>query len=383
MLKGASKLWVYLGCPNTNRAIQMSRKKQSPNDTPSVEQPPSRFKGTIRLLLFAVLGFGVAFGFTLVANRTPSEPDMVWIPGGEFVMGTQEDTPHKNEQPAHRVRVNSFFMDKTEVTNAQFRKFVDATGYVTTAEKPPDWEEIRKQLPPDTPKPTADKLVPGSLVFRPTEGPAPFAEFDRWWNWTPGACWKTPEGPESSLADRDDHPVVHISWEDATAYAKWAGKRLPTEAEWEFAARGGLVNKRYGWGDQALSDTDGKQANIWQGNFPYRNTKTDGWERTAPVMSFPPNGYGLFDMSGNVWEWCSDWYRADAYVNRTGITENPRGPDTFWDPREPLVPKRVMRGGSFLCHVTYCESYRPAARRGTSTDTSMSHIGFRCVKDAK
>jgi formylglycine-generating enzyme required for sulfatase activity len=301
---------------------------------------------------------------------------MAWVPGGEFVMGTAGDTPHRNEQPAHPVRVAGFYVDETEVTNAQFRVFVAATGYVTTAEKPPDWDEMRKALPPDTPKPPADQLVAGSLVFRPTAGPVPLAEFDRWWHWTPGACWKHPEGPGSDLAGRDDHPVVHVSWDDATAYARWAGKRLPTEAEWEYAARGGLAGKRFVWGDEPPAD---RSANIWQGDFPHRNTVADGWERTAPVRSYPPNGYGLYDTAGNVWEWCADWYRADAYAAAPRLSVNPGGPDTFWDPREPRVPKRVVRGGSFLCHVTYCESYRPAARRGTATDTGMSHTGFRCV----
>jgi formylglycine-generating enzyme required for sulfatase activity len=174
--------------------------------------------------------------------------------------------------------------------------------------------------------------------------------------------------------------VVHVAWEDAVAYANWAGKRLPTEAEWEYAARGGLAGKRFSWGDEPLGDHDGEKANIWQGRFPVENSLADGFERTAPVGSYPPNGYGLYDMAGNVWEWCADWYRADAYAARAGVTVNPRGPSKAWDPNEPLTPKRVTRGGSFLCHVTYCESYRPAARRGTAIDTGMSHIGFRCVR---
>jgi len=308
---------------------------------------------------------------------------MVWIPGGEFLMGSTGETRQKNETPAHQVRVDDFFMDETEVTNAQFRAFVDATGYITTAEKPVDWEELKKQLPAGTPKPPDDQLLPGSLVFLPPSTPVPLSEMSRWWKWTRGACWKHPEGPGSDLTGREDHPVVHVSWEDARAFAQWAGKRLPTEAEWEFAARGGLEQQRFPWGNESPDDTKTFPANIWQGEFPLRNTRADGWERTAPVKQFPANGYGLFDMGGNVWEWCSDWYRADAYVKRTGLTVNPRGPETFWDPNEPLVPKRVCRGGSFLCHVSYCESYRPAARRGTGVDTGMAHMGFRCVKDIK
>jgi formylglycine-generating enzyme required for sulfatase activity len=328
-------------------------------------------------------GFGLAYFGAAFRNRTPAAPaGMVWIPGGEFVMGANGDTRQKNELPQHTVRVDGFHMDETEVTNAEFRRFVEATGYTTTAERPVDWEELKKQFPPGTAKPPQDRLVPASLVFVPTSGPVPTNDMARWWRWTPGACWKHPEGPGSDLAGRDDHPVVHTSWEDANAYARWAGKRLPTEAEWEFAARGGLDRKRFPWGDEPPNDTSGFRANIWQGRFPYENTKADGWERTSPVKSFAPNGYGLYDMGGNAWEWCSDWYRADAYADRKGPTANPKGPETSWDPNEPLVPKRVTRGGSFLCHVTYCESYRPAARRGTGIDTGMSHTGFRCVMDS-
>jgi formylglycine-generating enzyme required for sulfatase activity len=304
---------------------------------------------------------------------------MVLIPAGEFVMGSDDPNAPATERPARKVRVDAFYLDEHEVTNAQFRAFVDATGYVTTAEQAPDWEEMRKQLPPGTPKPPADQLVPGSLVFTPPAAAVPLTNAAAWWRWVPGACWEHPEGPGSDLAGRDDHPVVHVSWDDAAAYARWAGKRLPTEAEWEYAARGGLAGKKYTWGNDPPAE-DAKLANIWQGDFPNRNSKADGWERTAPVKSYPPNGYGLYDTAGNVWEWCSDWYRADAYAAAgKGPRVNPAGPDTFLDPAEPLVPKRVTRGGSFLCHVTYCESYRPAARRGTAADTGMSHLGFRCA----
>ncbi|MBL8816177.1 MAG: formylglycine-generating enzyme family protein [Planctomyces sp.] len=336
-------------------------------------------KALINVGLFAIC-FIVVYSATKLLNGPPAPPQgMVWIPGGTFVMGANGETRQKNETPSHTVRVDGFFMDETEVTNAQFRAFVEATKYVTTAERPIDWEELKKQLPPGIPEPPADRLQPGALVFTPPESAVPYDDMTRWWTWTIGACWKHPEGPGSDLSNRDDHPVVHVSWDDATAYAKWAGKRLPTEAEWEFAARGGLDRKRFPWGDEPPLDDRNLKANIWQGEFPHRNTKADGWDRTAPVKSFEPNGYGLYEVGGNVWEWCSDWYRADAYVGRTGETLNPAGPDSFWDPNEPLVPKRVTRGGSFLCHVTYCESYRPAARRGTGVDTGMSHIGFRCV----
>lgn len=346
--------------------------------------PPGR-RQLVRLGLLAVVAFGVTYGLTQISRRSPpTPPGMVWIPAGEFRMGTADDSGNRNEQPAHLVRVDGFYLDESEVTNAAFRKFTEATGYVTTAEKAPDWDEIKKQLPPGTPKPADHQLVPGSLVFTPPDQEVPLNDVSRWWKWTPGANWKHPEGPRSDLAGRDDHPVVHVSWDDAVAYARWAGKRLPTEAEWEYAARGGLAGKRYTWGDRPLSDADGSFANIWQGTFPNKNLKTDGYERTAPVKSYPPNGYGLYDMAGNVWEWCSDWYRADAYARRAGpvAVRNPAGPSDFWDPTEPLVPKRVVRGGSFLCHVTYCESYRTAARRGTAVDTGMSHQGFRCAKSA-
>jgi formylglycine-generating enzyme len=318
------------------------------------------------------------------ADQPESSPGMVLIPAGEFVMGSDDPAAPRNERPAFRVKLDTFWMDDHEVTNSEFRRFVEATGYLTTAERPPDWEEMKKQLPPGTEKPPADKLVPGSMVFMPTAGPAPKGTTAEWWQWVPAACWRHPEGPGSHLDGRDDHPVVQVSWDDAVAYCQWAGKRLPTEAEWEFAARGMLADKKYIWGDDPPTD-DRKLANIWQGDFPHRNLKLDGYERTAPVRSYPPNGYGLFDMAGNVWEWCGDWYHVEAYarVAGTGLVVNPPGPREFLDPKEPSVPKRVIRGGSFLCHVSYCEGYRPGARRGIAQDTGMSHIGFRCVQSAK
>jgi len=306
---------------------------------------------------------------------------MVWIPAGEFVMGSAERNAMRNEQPAHRVRLDGFFMDEHEVTNAEFAKFVEATGYKTVAETPPDWEELKKQVPPGTPKPPDDVLVAGSLVFQGTSDPVELNDIGQWWAWTPGADWQHPEGPGSDISERADHPVVHIAFADAQAYAKWAGKRLPTEAEWEYAARGGLAQQRFAWGNKAPKETDGKIANIWQGEFPNKNTEADGWARTSPVKTYPANGYGLYDMAGNTWEWCADWYRADAYQKSPKLSENPQGPKDYWDPNEPRVPKRVIRGGSFLCHVTYCESYRTAARRGTAIDTGASHIGFRCVRN--
>ena len=287
--------------------------------------------------------------------------DMVWIPGGEFTMGTDAEWGRPEERPAHRVRVDGFHMDRTEVTNAQFDAFVRATGYRTTAERPPLAGELLPQLPQGTPSPDPGALVPGSLVFTPLRSP--------WWTWTPGADWRHPEGPRSSIAGREHHPVVHVSWEDAAAYARWCGKRLPTEAEWEFAARGGIDGARY---------VSPRQANLWQGSFPDRNSGEDGYAGTAPVGSFPPNGYGLRDMSGNVWEWCSDYFDPAHYRGRSGVTVNPKGPPS---PAGPA--RRSQRGGSFLCSDTYCSRYRPAARQGCAPDTGMSHLGFRCVKEGR
>lgn len=311
---------------------------------------------------------------------------MVWIRGGAFVMGTNDKTAWPDERPAHRVRVSGFFMDATEVTNAEFERFVNATGHVTTAEIPPSLEEIMKQLPPDTPPPSKENLAPGAVVFRQSEKPVPLDNVSRWWFWTKGANWRHPEGPESDLNGREQHPVVQVSWDDAVAYAKWAGKRLPTEAEWEFASRGGLDSQPYVWGSDPPSASH-PQANLWEGRFPSSNSKEDGWVRTAPVKSYKPNGYGLYDMSGNVWEWCSDWYDKAEYRRRadTDLVEDPSGPSKSFDPNQPFTPLRSQRGGSFLCNDAYCTRYRPSARHGCSPDTGMSHVGFRCVKspDAK
>ncbi|WP_262385929.1 formylglycine-generating enzyme family protein [Hymenobacter sp. BT491] len=306
---------------------------------------------------------------------------MVRIPAGEFLMGTDAENSFANERPAHLVRVAAFWMDEHEVTNAEFARFVAATGYVTAAEQPVDWEQLRAQLPPGTPRPGPEALAPGALVFTPPAQAVSLDDVAAWWRWVPGASWRHPEGPASTLRGRAQHPVVQVSWTDAAAYARWAGKRLPTEAEWEYAARGGLAGKRFAWGNTPPDDRH-PQANIWQGDFPYRNTRTDGFAGTAPVKSFAPNGYGLYDMAGNVWEWCADWYRADTHVTlaRLGSCENPHGPQASLDPDEPATPKRVTKGGSFLCHVSYCESYRPSARRGSDPAAGLSHVGFRCVR---
>jgi formylglycine-generating enzyme required for sulfatase activity len=243
---------------------------------------------------------------------------------------------------------------------------------------------MRKQLRPGTPKPPDERLVPGSMVFAPPAGKVNLRDFSQWWKWTPGACWKHPEGPGSNIDGKDDHPVVHVSWDDAMAYARWSDKRLPTEAEWEFAARGGLDGKTYVWGDEKPGAGGKWQCNIWQGKFPHTNTAEDGYERTAPVKSYAPNGYGLHDMAGNVWEWCSDWYQRDLYRSREGqgVIADPTGPERTIDQARPFTPQRVQKGGSFLCNDSYCSRYRPSARHGCSPDTGMSHVGFRCVKSA-
>lgn len=308
-----------------------------------------------------------------------SHEGMVWIPTGTFNMGSSNEEGRPDEYPQHKVKVDGFWMDKTEVTNAQFRKFVEATGYITTAEKAPDWELLKKQLPAGTPKPAESDLVAASLVFQQTTNPVSLDDPSNWWRWTKGADWKHPEGVGSSIDGKDNFPVVHISWFDAMAYCKWSGKRLPTEAEWEYAARGGLVDQPYTWGKENVEEGKPK-ANTWQGNFPNENTGWDGYKGLAPVKSYNANGFGLFDMAGNVWEWCNDWYRADYYqLISNKVSLNPKGPATGYDPEEPNMPKKVVRGGSFLCNASYCSSYRVSARMKTSPDTGSEHTGFRCV----
>ncbi len=352
----------------------------------------------LALLLSGLIGIGsvllVSIGTMPIPNGTASNPDdrsgdqvqrkappgMAWIPAGAFLMGTNDKESFPNERPAHLVQVQGFWMDEHDVTNAEFSKFVEATGYVTTAERKINWEDLKKELPPGTPKPDDSALAPGALVFTPTSGPVPLNDLSAWWRWVHGANWRHPEGPESSIQGRENHPVVQVSWYDAVAYAQWAGKRLPTEAEWEFAARGGLESKRYVWGDEFKPG--GKyMANTWQGIFPVRDTGEDGFVGTSPVGSFPANGYGLYDMAGNVWQWCSDWYRVDTNLENASknVCRNPGGPAESYDPGDPYCPKRVVKGGSFLCNPDYCESYRPSARRGTPPDSGSSHTGFRGV----
>lgn len=329
----------------------------------------------ITLVVLAILAFVCAY----VATRFVKNPraislfspeGMVWIPGGEYTMGNAEADALPTEKPTRLVRLDGFYMDATEVTNEQFRAFIKATGYVTTAEKAPDWEDLKKQLPPGTPKPPDKMLVPGSLVFTPTNHAVPTNNMALWWTWTPGATWLHPEGPGSNLEGRENHPVVHVSWDDATAYAKWAGKRLPTEAEWEYASRGGLVGKRYNWGNEPLTDTEGTRANIWQGKFPYLNLKVDKWERTSPVKSYPPNAYGLYDMAGNVWEWVTDWY-SSTYYYASSPEPNPSGPNLLDG------QYRVLRGGSWGYGDN---SVRSANRDGYDPISTLSILGFRCAR---
>ena len=368
---------------NKNEAEAEKLKKTSDSLKNCCEKKPSRFGNSDSLI--SDVSDSV---FRQEENQSQGEKSesshsgMVWIPGGEFTMGTNEIDAYETEKPAHPVKVNGFWMDETEVTNAEFKKFVDATGYITVAEKKPEWEELKQQLPPNTPPPDPKDLVPASLVYIQPKKNVGTDDVSQWWNWVPGANWKNPEGPKSNINDKMNLPVVQIAFEDAVAYCKWAGKRLPTEAEWEFAARNCMTGKRFAWGDE-LRPKGKLMANIWQGIFPNENKAEDGFPGAAPVKSFDANCYGLYDMIGNVWEWTNDWYDAEAYRNIQvkNISLNPKGPPKPSDPEEPFAIKRVVKGGSFLCSENYCVNYRPSARRGQAYDSGTSNIGFRCVKN--
>jgi sulfatase modifying factor 1 len=308
-------------------------------------------------------------------RRLDLRSDMVWITGGGFRMGSDRHYPE--EAPAHQVHVSSFFIDRYPVTNRQFAAFIAATGYRTVAERALD--------PAEFPGLAQEKLAPGSLVFYPSRGPVDLRDVRNWWRWKPGAYWRHPEGRGSSVANRLDHPVVHVAFEDAEAYANWSGKALPTEAEWEFAARGGLDGAEYAWGNEFAPDGH-SMAHTWQGEFPWRNLHPDGLQRTAPVGSYAPNGYGLFDTIGNVWEWTTDWFTAQHAADAGKpccVPENPRGgsSEASLDPAQPdvRIPRKVVKGGSFLCAPNYCRRYRPAARHAQMIDSGMSHTGFRCI----
>lgn len=318
-----------------------------------------------------------------VASPIPpkKEEGMVWIPGGKFSVGTNEPQAYAAEKPAIAVEVGGFWMDTKEVTNAEYAKFVEATGYITVAERKPEWEDLRKQLPPGTPKPDDSVLVPGAMVFSPPPYEVPTNDISLWWKWVNGANWKNPAGPGSSIEGKDNHPVVQISFEDAEAYATWIGKRLPTEFEWEFAARGGVEGKRFAWGDE-LTPNGQYLANTFQGVFPHQNDGKDGFVGSSPVGSFTPNSFGLYDMIGNVWELTSDWYDALKYARLAGQAPKlDASMNPCYNPNNPYAMERVMKGGSFLCAENYCVNYRPSARQGTSYDSGTSNVGFRLVKD--
>ena len=356
---------LFFGCNNSNQQIAIQNKDSALSCENNL---PSRFaKGTIDTLN--------------ITKSSVSHEGMVFIKGGEFMMGASDNEGRSDEYPQHKVKLDSFWMDATEVTNNQFKEFVDATHYITTAEKIPDWNEMKQQLPPGTPKPDDSLFVAASLVFTPPSHPVPLNDVSQWWSWKKGASWKHPEGAGSTIIGKGNFPVVQISWFDAIAYCHWTGKRLPTEAEWEYAARGGLADQPYPWGSEPVENGKPK-ANTWQGQFPNKNTDWDHFPRLAPVKSFSPNGYKLYDMAGNVWEWCADWYDANYYQElQNKIMTDPTGPGKSNDPMEPTVPKKVVRGGSFLCNASYCKGYRVTSRMKTSPDTGLEHTGFRCVAD--
>jgi formylglycine-generating enzyme required for sulfatase activity len=326
-------------------------------------------------------GMGTLFGSTIEGSKveTDGPAGMVFIPGGTFSMGA--DTAWNSlcalpgltddASPIHAVSLPGYWMDEHEVTNAEFTAFVNATGYVTVAEQKPTQEEFPGVDP--------SLLVAGSLVFTPPAHAVILNDYGLWWAFVPGADWRHPTGPNSSIEGKDMEPVVHVAWQDAAAYAVWAGKRLPTEAEWEFAARGAKAGERYPWGNEFKPNGD-YMANTFQGAFPSNNTREDGFEGLAPVKQFPPNPYGLYDMSGNVWEWCADWYRPDIYSRAEGVIQNPGGPLESHDPAEPAARKKVQRGGSFLCTEQYCSRYTTGTRGKGEWRTGSNHVGFRCVK---
>ena len=394
------------------KVITMSKKKRKKKSSPATQSIPVWWWIAGALVVAGVVAFGkfrpsegvptdvvsqprggVAPGSPFaptIADKTPphksAPPGMVWIPGGEFSMGSDATGEAlcslpgvtRDAQPIHRVHVDGFWMDATEVTNEQFSEFVLATGYVTVAEVKPTKEEF-----PTAPE---ENLIAGSTVFIPTPHPVALSNYFQWWAYVAAADWRHPTGPDSNLEGREKYPVVQIAYEDAVAYANWAGKRMPTEAEWEFASRGGDAGKLYPWGDE-LKPGGKFAANIYEGQFPVEggDTGEDGFVGIAPVAQYPPNGYGLHDMGGNVWEWCSDWYRFDTYARlklEGGVARNPQGPDSPYDPAEPTEKKRVHRGGSFLCTYQYCTRYMVGTRGKGEERTASNHVGFRCVADA-
>ena len=321
-----------------------------------------------KYLILIFLVFGCDSKTKLKKVKVPigyEEMTMIWVPGGSFMMGSNDKMARNDEKPTHKVQLDGFWISETPVTNNQFAAFVNITNYKTTAETPPSLEDIMSQLPKDTPPPPKELLVAGSLTFVQSDQPAnPTSSID-WWQWSPQISWKNPRGKDSSIDNLGNHPVVHVSWYDAQEFSFWLNMELPTEAQWEYAAKlGGISNRR--------------EMNIWQGIFPISNNRDDGFVKTNPVKYYKPNNIGLYDMAGNVWEWVRDWYRPNTYSIQDQ-RKNPLGPNSSYDPFEPTVPKRVTRGGSFLCNDQYCAGYRPTARMKTSPDTSLEHTGFRCI----
>jgi formylglycine-generating enzyme len=366
-------------------AIQAASAARTPS--PSVAATVASPAGPTTSPVTAAIPTASLFAPTIPNKITPpgkTPAGMVWITGGEFSMGAQDppDMEHDkvgmqathDSRPIHRVYVDAFWMDRTDVTNAEFAKFVAATHYMTEAERTPKAEDFPGAPP--------ENLVAGAVVFAPPDHPVPLNDFLQWWTYVKGANWRHPNGPDSDIKGKENYPVVQVSYDDAKAYAKWAGKRLPTEAEWEFAARGGLTGKPFVWGD-SFRPNNKYMANTFQGHFPNKNTDDDGYNATSPVTTFPPNGYGLYDMAGNVWQWTSDWYRPDYYRQLAAsgeVAHNPTGPDNSVDPEERGVSKRVMRGGSYLCTDQYCSRYMVGTRGKGEASTGTNHLGFRCVK---
>lgn len=338
---------------------------------------------------YSKYGFAVVFALLFAACKTAGQtipagitaPEgMVWVPGKTFIQGAKADDPYAmaREKPAHTVTVSGFFMDEHEVTNRQFRQFTDATGYVTVAERPTDWDELKKEVPPGTPKPADSLLQPGCMVFnRNARNITGMDDYSQWWQWKAGVNWRHPEGRGTTIDGKENFPVVHIAYEDALAYCKWAHRRLPTEAEWEAAAQGTNNNTIFTWGNDMERLT--KMANTWQGTFPVKNVPEDGYAYIAPVESFPPNSIGLYDMLGNVWEWTSDFYDPAYYGTLSGTAVNPKGPDRANNPSNPYQQERVIKGGSYLCNASYCASFRISARMPMTPDSGADHVGFRTV----
>lgn len=361
---GALMLFLMAGCKEGQK--QASSKEKSSNEKASEEPIEPQM-----IIL------------TEAPENIQTPKGMVWIPGASFLQGavSHDKMAMGHEKPAIPVMVNGFFMDISEVTNGDYQKFVDATGYMTVAEREIDWEEMKKQVPPGTPRPHDSIMKPGSLTFKKNKVSVPnLYDFSQWWQWTIGANWKHPSGPSSDIRGKENHPVVHIAYEDALAYCEWAGRRLPTEAEWERAARGNQEARLFTWGDDSAILF--KMANTWEGEFPVNNTQIDGFEFRAEVKSYPPNDFGLYDMAGNVWEWTNDWYNTNYYKEMKAggkVVGDPQGADRPFNEGNPYAQERVIKGGSFLCSASYCASYRISARMATSLDSSQEHLGFRTV----